>query len=196
MSATFSISELGNLQASEPVDLTEQAPKGPALPSKGRYTLRVPELDPAFTFSSTQAGFLSASLDPTIVGPTNDGYQVRYVKLSAKTYRETVGEDGSRTTSQIANFLAACGDKRTLSGEPEQAVEAVLEQSGKEFTAQLDWRAYNKRTGEATEGMENFPSDGQGGYLPWIVDEADLDEKGRPKRIRANIYVRRFYAAR
>lgn len=192
----FSISELGNLQAAEPVDMSELAPKGPAFPRKGRYTLRVPELDPAFTFGSTQAGFLSATIDPTIVGPSNEGYQVRFVKLSAKTYREKVGEDGSRTTSQIANFLASCGDKSTLSGDPEQAVEAVLGTQGKEFTAQLDWRAYNKRTGEATEGMENFPSDGQGGHLPWVLDEEDLDDKGRPKRIRANIFVRRFYAAR
>jgi hypothetical protein len=159
--------------------------------------MRVPEtLDPAFTFGSTQAGYLSATIDPTIVGPSNEGYTVRYVKLSAKTYNEKFGEDGTRVTSQIANFLASTGDKRTLSGDPTQATAAILEAAGKECTALLDWRAYNKRTGEATEGMEKFPSDGQGGYLPWIVDEEDLDEKGRPKRIRANIFVKRFYAAR
>ena len=194
---SFSISELGSLREAEPVDMSELAPKGPAFPRKGRYTLRVPEsLDPAFTFGSTQAGYLSATIDPTIVGPTNSGYTVRFVKLSAKTYNEKVGENGTRVTSQIANFLASTGDKQTLSGDPEQAVAAVLETAGKEFTAQLDWRAYNKRTGEAVEGMENFPSDGQGGHLPWIVDEGDLDEKGRAKRIRANIIVKRFYAAR
>lgn len=194
---SFSISELGNLKVSEPVDLSELAPKGPAFPRKGRYTLRVPEdLDPTFTFGSTQAGYLSATIDPTVTGPSNGGYTVRFVRMSAKTYREKVGEDGSRTTSQIANFLAACGDKRTLTGDPEETVAAILEQSGKEFHAQLDWRAYNKRTGEAVEGMENFPSDGQGGYLPWVLDNEDLDEKGKPKRIRANIFVRRFYPAR
>jgi hypothetical protein len=189
---SFSISELGNLQHPEPVDLSELAPKGAPFPRKGRYTLRVPEvLDPDFTFGETKAGYLSATIDPTITGPSSEGYTVRYVKMSAKTYTQD-----ERVTSQMAQFLAACGDKRNLSGDPKEAVEAVLQQSGKEFPAILDWRAYNKRTGEATEGMDSFPPDGQGGYLPWVVDEADLDEKGRPRRIRANIIVKRFLPVR
>jgi hypothetical protein len=196
--AEFSISDLGNLQPADPIDLTELAPKGPAFPRKGRYILRVPEtLDPAFTFGSTKAGNLSATIDPTIVGPTNEGYTVRFVKMSAKVYNEKVyGSEETRQTSQMAQFLAACGDKRALTGDPEQAVEAVLEQVGKEFPAALDWRAYNKRTGEAVEGMENFTPDGNGGYLPWVLDEGDLDDNGKPKRIRANITVRRFYPVR
>ncbi len=192
-----SISELGALMQAEPVDMSELAPKGPAFPRKGRYTLRVPEtLDPDFTFGSTQAGYLKATIDPTIVGPSNEGYTVRFVRLSAKVYNEKFGESGTRKTSQIANFLASTGDKSTLTGDPDQAVALVLGTAGKEFAAQLDWSAYNKRTGVSVEGMENFPSDGQGGHLPWILDEGDLDDKGKPKRIRANIYVRRFYAAR
>lgn len=188
----FSIAELGALQHTEPVDLSELAPKGPAFPRKGRYTLRVPEeLNPDFTFGATKAGYLSASIDPTIVGPTNEGYTVRYVKMSAKTFTQD-----EKLTSQMGQYLAACGDKRTLDGDPQTAVNAVLETAGKEFPAILDWRAYNKRTGEAVEGMENFPSDGQGGYLPWITDEQDLDEKGRPRRIRANIIVKRFLPVR
>lgn len=195
---SFSISDLGNLQPSEPVDMSQLAPKGPSFPRKGKYTLQVNELAPEFTFGSTKAGYLSATIDPTIVGPTNEGYTIRFQKLSAKTFPETIDRESgkTRTTSQIARFLAACGDFRELPSEPAEVAEAVLAQSGRQFDALVDWRAYNKRTGKAVEGMENFPTNSYGEYTPWIEDSEDVDENGKPRRYRANLEVVRYLAKR
>lgn len=195
---SVSISDLGNLQPSEPVDMSKLAPKGPSFPRKGKYTLQVNELAPEFTFGSTKAGYLSATIDPTIVGPTNTGFQIRFQKLSAKTFTETVNRETGETrpTSQIARFLAACGDFRELSGDPQEVADAVLDQSGKQFDALVDWRAYNKRTGEAVEGMENFPVNSYGEPTPWIEDGDDVDEHGKPKRYRANLEVVRYLPKR
>jgi len=196
---SFSISDLGNLKPSEPVDMSKLAPKGPSFPGKGKYTLRVPEnLAPEFTFGATKAGYLSATIDPTIVGPTNVGYTIRFQKLSAKTFPETINKESgeTRTTSQIARFLAACGDFRDLGSDPTEAVDAVLAQAGREFDALCDWRAYNKRTGEAVVGMENFPLNSYGEHVPWIEDADDVDENGKPRRYRANLEVVRYLPKR
>ena len=72
----------------------------------------------------------------------------------------------------------------------------------------MDWKAYRKRsdgTALAIEGMENFPSDGKGGYLPFIDDMQDFvldettgermtDAEGNPvhPRVRANLFVSRY----
>lgn len=186
------ISSLGNIVPAEPVDLTGLVPTGAAFPKAGRYVLSVPE-DLGFegTFGTTKAGHLSAEINPVIVGPASEGFKVRFVKLSAKTY-----ERKGKSTSQIAEFLASCGIRGTLTGDPQEAVDAVLSTAGRRFEAFLDWRAYNKSTQTATEGMENFPQDGAGNYLPYILDEDNLDENGKPTRIRANIQVRYFVPAR
>ncbi|MCA1841476.1 MAG: hypothetical protein LC723_14340 [Actinobacteria bacterium] len=186
------ISSLGNIVSAEPVDLSGLVPAGPGFPRAGRYVLQVPE-DLGFegTFSTTKAGHLSAEINPVIVGPTGEGFKVRFVKMSAKTY-----ERKGKSTSQIAEFLAACGVRGTLTGDPSQTVDAVLSTAGRRFEAQLDWRAWNKATQTETEGMENFPQDGAGNYLPYVLDETNLDENGKPTRIRANINVRYFVSAR
>lgn len=143
------------------------------------------------TFSTTKAGHLSAEINPVIVGPESEGFKVRFVKLSAKTY-----ERKGKSTSQIGEFLAACGVRGELSGDPNETVDAVLGVAGRRFEAQLDWRVWNKGTQTETSGMENFPQDGAGNYLPYILDNDNLDENGKPTRIRANIQVRYFVVAR
>lgn len=194
---SFSISDLGNLQASEPVDMSAVAPKGRSFPQRGVYTLRVPDLDPDFTFGATAANYLSATIDPEIVDGPHAGYTVRFQKFSAKTFNETDRDTGeTRKTSQIGRLIAGCGDYRPLSGEPAEIAAAVLDQSGKTFRALLDWRAYNKRTGEAVEGMDNFPKDASGNPLPWVVDEGDLDDSGKPRRYRANLQIVKIYPGR
>jgi hypothetical protein len=182
--------------------MSQLVPKGPSFPTKGKYTLQVPtDLTPEFAFGATKAGNLSVTVDPVIVGPTNEGFQIRYQKLSAKTFPETVGRGSAneqqRMTSQIARFLAACGDYRSLTGDPAQAGQAVIEQAGKTFDALVDWRAYNKRTGEAVSGMENFPKNSYGEPTPWIEDAEDLqpDPKTgemKPRRYRANLEIVRY----
>ena len=46
-----------------------------------------------------------------------------------------------------------------------------------------------KTTGVETDGMENFPSDGNGGFLPYILSATEKDEDGNPKRIWANLQI-------
>lgn len=195
-----SISELNNVAPTEPVDLGEIAPaRKPRFPRQGIYTFRVPDnLDPAFTFGTTQAGYRSVEIDPTIVGPENAGYQVRFQKLSAKTFKETDKNTGAvRTTSQVARFLAACGVQGTLATD-DDLINAVMSTQGKEFRAVLDWRAYNKRTGQEVEGMKNFPTFANGDPQPWIEDPDDLVESTKnpgtmiPKRYSARAFISRY----
>jgi len=196
---SISVSDLNNLLPSQPVDLGALAPSRPRFPRAGRYILQVPEgLTFEDTFSQTQAGYLAAEINPTIVGPSSEGYEVRYVKVSAKDYQQKDFRDPSKvtTTSQMAQLASACGITGTFPGEPDQQVNIILQTAGRQFEAVLDWKAYNKRTGVETLGMANFPTDDVGNPLPYIVDEDDKDPGGNAVRYRARIFVKRFISSR
>ena len=188
------ISELGNLNSSEPLDLDLYADVKEAfeLPRKGRYTVRAPDSFPNEAFGATKAGYLSAQVDPTIMGPTSEGFQIRFTKVSAKTY-----ERGGLTVSQVGDYLRACGFRGGISGDPGDIKAAIQTTAGKVYQVDLDWRAYNKNTGFVVEGMENFPKDElTGNHKSWTVDLGDIDpDTGEPRRILANLTVRRFVPA-
>ena len=63
------------------------------------------------------------------------------------------------------------------------------------YEIEADWRAYNKNTGFSLEGMNRFPSDGNGGHLPWVEDPTEKDDEGKPVRLRANLVVSRYIPA-
>jgi len=174
--STADISALGNLQPVEVLDLDAYADNKdkPALPKAGRYTVSAPDSFPATSFGRTKAGALSISVDPKIVGPTNEGYVLRFTKVSGKTFKR-----GGVTVSQIGDYLRAFGVRGKFNDEQAQA-DAVAETANRQYQVDIDWRAYNKNTGYSVEGMERFPSDGNGGHLPWIEDPNDLrrDEAG------------------
>ena len=182
------ISALGTLQAVEMLDLdnykdvSEAAP----LPKAGRYTVRAPESFPSAAFGRTRAGALSVQVDPTIIAPSNEGYQIRYTKISAKPFKR-----GGVTVSQVGDYLRANGFKGKLTSEKE-IIDAVESTVNRTYEVQVDWRAYNKNTGFSLEGMENFPSDGNGGHQPWCEDPEAKDENGNPQRLRANLVVDRY----
>lgn len=183
------ISHLGGLNPVEALDLENYADNKEStfrLPPKGRYTLRAPESFPPAAFGRTKAGSLQVQIDPTIAGPTNEGFTVRFVKISAKTF------DRSGTkVSQVGDYLRACGFKGTLSDE--QAIADAIEMTaGSLYEAKLDWRAYNKRTGWSLEGMERFPRNEDGTYQSWVTDPAEVgktDENGRPLRVLASLFI-------
>lgn len=191
------ISSLNNLNPSEPVDLSAVAPKGPRFPRKGVYTLQLPEtITLEDNFSETQSGNLAVEIDPVIVGPSSEGFQVRYVKASAKTYPTTDFKTKQKyTTSQMAELAASAGI-HSFPGDPREQVEIICSLAGAQVRAQLDWRAKNKRTGEVIEGEENFPKNALGEPQPWIEDAEDQDPDGKNIRYRARIYVKRFYPSR
>jgi hypothetical protein len=197
------ISALGTLQPVEPLDLENYADNKDfvAIPKKGRYTLQAPDSFPSTAFGRTKAGALSVAIDPKIVGPTSEGYTIRYTKVSAKPFKR-----GGVTVSQLGDYLRATGFRGRLTDEQAQA-DAVESTSNAVYQADLDWRAYNKDTGFSVEGMERFPSDGNGGHLPFYEDPNDFekdeagtivtDAQGEPlhKRLRANVVVARYVPA-
>jgi hypothetical protein len=187
------ISALGNLK---PVD-TIQVGEGYAdakestfqLPKKGEYVLTAPESFPPAAFGATKEGNLSVQIDPTIAGPTNDGFTVRFTKVSAKPFQR-----GGVTVSQAGDYLRACGFSGQLASAQDVA-DAIEATAGSTYRAILDWRAYNSKTGFSLEGMERFPKNADGTYQSWVNDPTGLDENGNPQRVRANVIIKRFIAA-
>lgn len=186
------ISALGQLQASEPldIDLYVESNQKRSFPNKGRYTLRAPE---QFTFGKTAAGNLSAQVDPTIVGPTNEGFALKFQRVSAKVFKTKAG----LPTSQVGQYLASTGRKGSVGSEPQELADAVEQTANLTYEAYLDWRLYAKGHGQdgqplVIEGMENFPSDGNGGYRPYIDSPTQKDENGKPVRLWANLYISRY----
>ncbi len=184
------LSHLGGLNPVEQLDLdnTYQVAKEStfSLPTKGTYVLRAPDSFPAAAFSRTKANVLAVQIDPTIVGPSHEGFTVRFVKVSAKVF----DRNGSKV-SQVGDYLKACGFAGTLSDE-QQIADAIESTAGKTYQAKLDWRAYNKRTGWTLEGMERFPKTADGTYQSWVIDPSEVgktDENGRPLRVLANLTI-------
>ena len=197
------LSALGNLNPVEPIDLEmyPEARGGFELPKAGEYLVQAPDSFPSTAFGSTREGNLSVTIDPKIVGPTNEGFQIKFCKVSAKQYKR-----GGVTVSQLGDYLRACGLRQRLGTVQEQA-DAVEQTANQTYKVYVDWRAYNKNTGFAVEGMDQFPKIAGNGHQPWISDPNDyerdeagnivLDDQGNKvnKRLRANIFVRRFVSA-
>ncbi len=184
------LSSLGNLQPIEQLDLDGTYPQAKEssfqLPPKGRYTLSAPDAFPPAAFSRTKAGALSIAIDPTIVGPTHEGFTVRFTKISAKVFQR----DG-KPASQVGDYLEAVGFQGVLRTEQDVA-DAVEATAGRDYEANLDWRAYNKRTGWSLERMERFPKNEDGTYQSWVIDPSEVgkvDENGRQLRVLANLQI-------
>lgn len=196
MSNLVDISALGNLEPVSPIDLSvvPEAPKKAfSFPRAGVYTVQAPEVIPAEAFGKTQAGNLKARVDPTIVGPSNEGFEVRFTNLSAKVYPD------SRTgleTSQVAQYLQAFGVTEELTGDPQQAANLIAGTAGQTAQVYGDWVIEHRATGYKLSGMKNFPSDGNGGYLSLIEHPDATDEEGKPIRLRANFVIKRWLPKR
>ena len=176
-----------NIAPSEPLNLSDYPAVGGGrkFPIKGRYTLRAAESFPAEAFASNKAGTaLTIQIDPTIVGPTNEGYQLKYKRISAKVFKR-----GAKSASQLGDYLKAVGVDGTVPADPQAQADLVEQTAGRVFEAGLDWRAYDKSTGRTVEGMENFPTDANGGHVPFILSENETDEDGNPKRVWANLEI-------
>lgn len=187
---SVNISELGNLVPVDNLDLDTYADvkdKRFKLPTKGRYTVRAPE---TFEFGKTKAGHLKATINPRIVGGEFDNFEIRFASISAKPYERSGGK-----VSQFGDYLRACGRKGALPGTPQELADAVAATAGQTYSVDIDWKAYNGVTGMEVKGMQNFPTDEEGEPQSWIEDPQDVDENGTPKRLRANLEIRRFLSA-
>lgn len=178
------LSHLGGLNPVEQLDMAgykDNKESSFRLPTKGRYTLQAPDSFPAAAFTRTKAGALQVQIDPTIVGPTNEGTTVRFVKVSAKIFKR----DGTNS-SIVGDYLRACGFQGSLKNEQEVA-DAVESTAGTVYEAKLDWRAYSPNV--SLEGMERFPKLPDGSYQSWIDDPIAKDDNGNPKRVFANLTI-------
>jgi hypothetical protein len=190
------MASIGNfdIPAAEPLSLDDYPTIGGSkerkFPNKGRYTLRTTDSFTEESFVPNKANTaLTFAINPTIVGPTNEGYQLKFNsgRISGKVYQRK-----GKPASQLGDYLKAVGIAGTVPGDAQAQADLVESTAGATFEAGLDWRAYDRGTGRSVEGMENFPSDGRGGYLPYLLSETEVDEEGNPKKIWANVEVTFF----
>lgn len=187
---SINLSSLGNLATAETINLDDykdQEVKTFQLPKAGRYTLRAPERFSESDFAATKEGYLKARVDPTIVGPTNEGFQIRYVSVSAKTF-----DRGGARVSQVGDYLRACGVAGQLPSDPQGIADAIAGTAGLTYEADLDWEANHFASGFKVKGMRNFPMNADGSYQMWVQHPTEKDADGAPLRVRANIVVRRY----
>lgn len=190
------ISALGNLAAAEPLDLDGyQLSGGPKpFPKKGRYTLRARESFPAESFGRAASGALTVQIDPTIASGPSEGFQLRFTRVSSKVFQR-----GNDRVSQLGDYLKACGVSGRIKDD-QDAANLAEQTAGKTFEAYLDWRLYAAGEGEGgaplvIDGMDNFPKDEHGNPVSYVESKNQLDEDGNPKRLRANLQIKRFVAA-
>jgi hypothetical protein len=189
-----------DIAPAEPLDLNDYptigggSSTGKKFPVKGRYTLRTTDSFTEESFAPNKANTaLTFALNPVIVGPTNEGYTLKFSsgRISGKVYQRK-----GRPASQLGDYLKAVGITGTVPGDPQAQADLVESTAGMIFEAGLDWRAYDKSTGTEVAGMENFPSDGKGGHLPYLLSETEteVDRNGNtvPKKIWANVEIAFF----
>jgi hypothetical protein len=177
------ISMLGNLN---PVDTlsgdtykTTKAGSTFQLPRAGRYTLRSPEFTAA-SFGKTNNGDLKIDLAPTIVGPSNENFQIRYAEVSAKPF----DRDGGKV-SMIGDYLRSVGYTGDIPGDPQALANLVESTAGATYEAIVDWRASKGRDFEI-KGMKNFPVLANGDFQSWVnhPTEKTTDENGKEQPLR------------
>lgn len=190
------ISMLGGLRPVEELDLSNykdnQAPA--ALPPAGVYTLQAPDSFPPTAFGRSQSEAITVAIDPKIVGPTNEGYTIRFTKVSAKVFKR-----GGIPVSQLGDYLRAFGIREKLSTEQAQ-IDLAESTANRIYQAEVDWKGWNKNNKREILGMANAIPDGKGGFEPYFLDDTDLVEVENadgtktksPRRLRANLTITRF----
>ena len=190
---SVNISALGNLNPVEPLDMDDYADQKERtpfqLPLAGRYVVRAPESFPETAFSATKNNDLSVQIDPTIVGPTNEGFNIRYQRVTAKTF----DRDG-RKASFLGDYLRANGVAGRLPESTQAIVDLVASTAGRTYEVELDWEASHRATGFKLKGMGKFPTQADGTKQSWVEHPTEKSEDGSPLRLRANLTIRRFIA--
>lgn len=184
------ISQLNGLLPVDSLDLDNYKTQSTGtfvMPKAGRYTVQSPESFPASAFSSTKAGFLSIDISPRITGPSNENFQMRYVKISAKPF-----ERQGTKVSQVGDYLRAVGYTGKIPGDPQELANLVEQTAGAQYEVILDWEARHSATGFTVKGMTSFPKLEDGSNQQWTPHPTEKDAEGNPLRVRANLVVRAF----
>ena len=192
---TVDISALGNLAPVQPLDLSvipeQPARKEFSFPKAGVYEVRAPESFPSEAFTPTQNGSWGARVDPVVVGPTNEGFEVRYQRIYPTVYTDP--RTGLETSS-VAQYLQAFGITEKLDGTAQQAIDLIASTAGKTAKAYLQWEIRHAASGFKLRGMKQFPKGINGEPQPWAEhpDETLKGEDGQRLRLRANVFISRW----
>lgn len=186
------ISLLGELNPVQPLDLSKYKDQttGFTMPKSGRYVVKAPDSFLPTAYGKTRNGDLKIEINPTIVGPTNEGFTLRRQSISAKAF------DRSGTqVSQVGDYLRALGYTGATPTDPQEIADLVEKTAGSTYEAILDWEANHFASGFSVKGMRNFPTDGKGGYQSWVEHPTEKNsETGEPLRLRANLVISKFVA--
>ena len=158
------------------------------LPKAGRYTLQSAPVTPE-SFSETAKGALAYALDPTVIGPENAGFKLRFISVYSTPYKRN-----GMTVSGIGDYLRATGFRGKLD-DLQQTADAIELVAGTPFTADIDWIARDRKTGFEVKGMRNFPVLEDGTHQSWLPHPTLKDENGAAVRVRANLEIVRYIAA-
>jgi len=186
------ISGLSGLAPVEQLDLAQYADNRKStfrLPPAGTYLMRAPESYPAEAFGVSKAGALTVQTNPTIAEGPFEGFDIRYQSVSAKPYQRK-----GQLVSQLGDYLRAFGFRGVLK-TPQDLADAVDSTAGRTYYARVNWRAYDKATGQETVGMEKFPLLEDGTHQSWIESPAKDPETGKPIRVRASLTVTDYLPA-
>lgn len=150
------ISQLDNLQTTEPVDasLYNSTRTAKPFPKAGRYTARTPDSFPAESFGRSGAGFLTVDVSPTLVGGEFDGYKINFQRVSVKTWTNKAG----KPESQFGRYLNAAGYTGEVPTDPQAQADLAETTANTLITVDVDWVAKNRGLGFELKGMANFPT--------------------------------------
>lgn len=196
-----SISDLGNLTPSQPLDFSKYpAPKaksaGFTLAPAAEYTLRLITPVTNETLTKSQAGHLKFRFDAEIAEGPHAGQKVRFQTASASVWER----DGVQQ-SMLGNLVAAAGGESFPGvgedGDPTPQVRAVEAIQGRTFKAYVTWLAKDRKYGSDREikGMKNFPLDANGQPQSFFEVPGQVDDKGRPARVWANLEISNYIPA-
>jgi len=189
---SVSISEIGNLQASEPVDLdiykTINRARPTGLPPRGEYEVRVPDSFSKENFGATQAGLLKVTFNVAIAAGDRTGFPIRVRNMSAKVWTDKQGHQ----QSGIGEYLASMGYQGTLPTDPQRLVDLICATAGRTVTAYCDWVAEHYASQYKVTGMRNFPTGADGQPQSFVPHPTEKDAEGNALRLRANLEIRKW----
>ena len=173
-----------SLKAPDPAQWDEYDKPRPMVPA-GRMSLQAPD---KFTIEGDDDGVLKVLLGTVKIVEAPVGWkdQIGFERLNSRP-RATGRMKG---TSRLTDYLRACGVGPVRSTDPEDWIQAIESTSGSFFEAFVDWRAWDSETSEEVAGSyADFPDDGEGGKLNYIVNSKT------GKRVAAQYRIR-YYVTR
>lgn len=171
-------------------------PPPPAKDATGKYITYFGQLPATIVEETDDDNYRQYVLDPIKLvknGQGVDGYTIKFTRVGLKPWSN--GNNGT------AILLKGAG----VSVKPQSTTEydnAMKLTKGKVVPFTIDWRAYNKETGETVRGYDNFPEDPtRPGQRKVILKAGDtyLDSDGTQQVVKsevlfANAQVRFFEA--